>query len=405
MLLAKKDYEGALAMSDRAVEVGPSSVRRSSPEGRCCARSATSKRRPTILRVAVEQDESNAEAQVLLAWALRKQGPAYLDEAERALRAAIKVDDYAGYRKDLATVLWIRGDQTAAKEFAQALRGLGDGDGADADDLAMAGWCLYGLGRFDEAVKVYRKSLRIAPGSVETMFDLGLAVLCQGQGDAAHEEYGRAVGQAERKPRLRRRGLFRVALIDLEDARRVRGLDGDAVVACHQLLKDALRQLEAKVARGGAGDSRPSRPRRRLPSRRELDHLVGTDTASHRSVKLVDSRKVVSAGALLTSIVTLTAPEPSAKETSLAKTVPCAPCLSTVTSRVSARVPGGSSLALTLATTSRFRSALSFHCRARDGWSCCLATWMMIARAITNAALKRSRARRVSQPRTEILVV
>lgn len=248
VLLSMNDYEGALEVSGRAVEVGPRSVPALVSRGEVLCEVGDFEEATTVLRVAVqEEEETDAEAQVWLAWALRKRGPAHLDEAERALRSAIKVNDYPGYRKDLATVLWSRRNPTAADEFAQVLTKLGDGDGTNADDLAMAGWCLYGLGRFDEAVTAYRKSLRIAPGSVETLFDLAVAVLCQGQGDAALEEYGRAVGRAKRKPRLRRRGLFRVALIDLEDARRVRGLDGDAVVACHQFLKDALRQLELEA--------------------------------------------------------------------------------------------------------------------------------------------------------------
>jgi tetratricopeptide (TPR) repeat protein len=244
VLLAKDDYDGALELSIKAVKVGRGSAPALVARGAALCKVGDFEEAATILRAAVESQQSAVGAQIWLAWALRKQGCAYLDEAEKALRAAIKVYDHVGYRKDLATVLWLRGDPAAAKEFTLVLRKLGDEGGANADDLAMAGWCLYGLGRFNEAIRKYRRSLRIAPGSVEVLFDLALAVLCNERGVAAREDYGRAASRADRKPLLRRRGLLRVALVDLEDAQRVRGLDGDAVVACRQFLEDTLRQVE-----------------------------------------------------------------------------------------------------------------------------------------------------------------
>ena len=247
VLLAKNDYDVALKLSAKAVEVDRGSTPALVARGAVLCQVGDFKEAATILRAAVKSQKSHIGAQIWLAWALRKLGGAYLDEAEKALRAAIKVDDEISYRKDLATVLWLRCNPAAAKEFTLVLRKIGDGDDADADDLAMAGWCLYGLGRFDEAIRAYRKSLRIAPGSVDVLFDLALAVLCHEQGVAAREDYGRATGRAERKPLLRRRGLLRVALVDLEDARRIRGLDGDAVVVCRQFLEDTLCQVEEEA--------------------------------------------------------------------------------------------------------------------------------------------------------------
>jgi tetratricopeptide (TPR) repeat protein len=114
--------------------------------------------------------------------------------------------------------------------------------GTDADELATAGWCLYGLDRLDEALRTLRRSLQLSPASVETHFDIALVQLSQGLSDQAADDYGRAMHRADRQPRLRRRGLLRVALVDIDDARRVRDLPLASVTRCRSIVEQALQR-------------------------------------------------------------------------------------------------------------------------------------------------------------------
>src|SRR5262249_13535889 len=134
----------------------------------------------------------------------------------------------------------------APDTYAEAIAELDSGS-SDPEELALIGWCKYGRNEFEEATRLYRRSLRIAPKAVEVQFDLALACLCQGRRELAADEYRHGIDQLlPRRPRLRQRGLLRVALVDLWQGRRLLQLGGEAKV-CEKLLRAALRSLDDRA--------------------------------------------------------------------------------------------------------------------------------------------------------------
>jgi tetratricopeptide (TPR) repeat protein len=244
--LALEDYEAALTASDQAIRADPRSPAALVCRGRALCLVGDFEGAGTVLRTAVDVVPADVEARAWLGWALENQGPDHLGEALALFESVLALYDHPSYRKELATVLWNLGDPRAAEEFQRVLATV-DRRGQDPDELSIAGWCLYGLDRFDEAIEIFRRSLRLSGGSVETLFDLALAQLCDPDRPTGTDDYRRALHRAERKPRLRRRGLLRVALAELDDALRVRALSGEDVLACRGLVVDALQKVEAEA--------------------------------------------------------------------------------------------------------------------------------------------------------------
>ena len=203
----------------------------------------------SFLRPAAEDAPGNASVSYWLGWTLDNLGQEkHLEEARTALERAVAIDDVPAYRIELANILRALGDPAASGMYAEVIAAL-DPDSTDPEELAFIGWCHYGQNDFDEAVRLYRLSLRLASKGVEVQFDLALARLCQGQGRAelAADEYQYGLDQLQRRSRLRRRGLLQVALVDLQQARRLLKLDRRAK-ACEQVLRAAVRSLDGAQA-------------------------------------------------------------------------------------------------------------------------------------------------------------
>ncbi|MCW2701729.1 MAG: glycosyltransferase [Blastococcus sp.] len=241
--LELEDYGSALETSRRAVDAHPQNAAALVGRGRVLCLVGAFETASAVLRTAAGLDRTDAEAHVWLAWALENQGLDTLPEALGAMRIAVGLaPDEPLYRKELATVLWKSGEAEEAREqFVLALQGI-DVNGQDPDEVATAGWCHYGLRQFEEAARRYRRSLRLSGGAVDTYFDLALAELCQGVHDSAVEGYRRGIHRADRKNPLRRRGLLRVALVDMDDARRVGGLSSGVADECREMVETALRR-------------------------------------------------------------------------------------------------------------------------------------------------------------------
>jgi len=196
-----------------------------------------------LLRPAAEETPDNAKVSFWLGWALDNfdQGE-HLEEARAALERAVSIDPIPAYRMELANVLRSLGDASAPGMYAEAIAAL-DSDSSDPWELAFIGWCRYGRNEFDEAAGLYRRSLRIAPKEVTAQFDLALIRLCQGRAELAADEYRHGLDLLQWWPRLRQRGLLRVALADLRQGRRLLQLVGEAK-ACEKELRAALRALD-----------------------------------------------------------------------------------------------------------------------------------------------------------------
>jgi tetratricopeptide (TPR) repeat protein len=207
-----------------------------------------------LLRPAVKDAPDNADVSYWLGWALDNlDHKEYLEEARAALERALTIRSIPAYHIELANILRSLGDAAqAADNYAEAIAAL-DPNSSDPEELAFIGWCRYGLNEFDEAARQYRRSLWIAPKAVEVQFDLALVRLCQGRGELAADEYRNGLDQLQRRPRLRQRGLLRVALVDLWQGRRVLQLDGQAKT-CEEMLRAALRSLDRARAQDAADD-------------------------------------------------------------------------------------------------------------------------------------------------------
>ena len=252
-LLALDDYGEALQVSEYAMRIAPSHGPILAMRGLVLCEVGEFDTAARVLREAVTANPGDATPLGLLGWALTNQQPRHFAEALKALRAAVQIDDDMAYRKELASVLWNLGDPASNEEFTAVLSRIKVASDTKADELAIAGWCFYGLGFHEEAVRAYRLAVRNGAG-LDVQFDLALALLSKPDPGAAREAYERSICLAELKPQLRRRGLFRVALGDIEDARRVHRLAGETVEACRAMLESALGLLDAKLAETATGE-------------------------------------------------------------------------------------------------------------------------------------------------------
>ena len=150
--------------------------------------------------------------------------------------------------------------------MGDALRILGDADGSsayyqtaltqaesaademDSTQLATRAWCLYKLGRFDEAMRVYGRAMTVDEDEVSTQFDMALALLHNGRRGLAVQEYQRGVKMARQKHPWEQRGSYLVALRDLREV-----LDEAPSVAetaesgeCRQVLEEAMSAIKER---------------------------------------------------------------------------------------------------------------------------------------------------------------
>ena len=210
-----------------------------------------------LLRPAAEDAIGNADVSFWLGWALDNLGQEkHLEEARAALERAVSTDSVPAYRIELANVLRSLGDAGAPDTYAEVIAAL-DSDSSDPEELAFIGRCRYGRNEFEEAARLYRRSLRIAPKAVEAQFDLALVRLCQERGELAADGYQHGLDQLQRRPRLRQRGLLRVALVNLRRGRQLLQLDGEAK-ACEEMLRAALGSLDQARAQNAANGRKPT---------------------------------------------------------------------------------------------------------------------------------------------------
>jgi tetratricopeptide (TPR) repeat protein len=184
------EYEKAVLDLSRAIEIGPPEWRKLHKKG----------------------------------WALENMGAGRAQEAKKAYEAALELEPDVPDDQ-----LW------AHRGLARALRLLGDTEGAQAEYkwvidqtdklaeeagthiLALAGWCLYQLGHYEEAVQRFVAALSI-DSDIMVQFELALVLLCMGDHEMALQEYRWGLEQARAQPVLRRRGLLHVTRDDLEEA-------------------------------------------------------------------------------------------------------------------------------------------------------------------------------------------
>jgi tetratricopeptide (TPR) repeat protein len=260
VLMLKEDFEGALKEAQDTVEKHPDSLAAKITLGCVLCYVGDFEEATDLLRPVARDAPDNDEVGFWLGWALQNRGRRYLKEALSVFQRIVAIEPDPWYRKELANVMRSLRDSAAHDEYGQVLDAF-DALSSNPTDLAVIGWCRYGRNEFSEAVDLYRRSLRIAPSEVDVRFDLALGLLCEGRGELAQDQYGRSLEQLQRRSRMRQRGLLRVALVDLQEARRLLPLDGDAK-ACEEMLRDALTRLDRdRMKLAAAGRSSKAKTR------------------------------------------------------------------------------------------------------------------------------------------------
>jgi tetratricopeptide (TPR) repeat protein len=91
----------------------------------------------------------------------------------------------------------------------------------EPEALRVLAWCAFATRKYDDALKLYTEALSFGSADPSVQFDFALALAAAGRTAMAMSEYGRAIDLAENEGPFRRRGILRVALVDLEDELRL----------------------------------------------------------------------------------------------------------------------------------------------------------------------------------------
>jgi tetratricopeptide (TPR) repeat protein len=195
-----------------------------------------------------QNDKSNAEGFAAKGWALEYVGPARMTDALDAYIQAARLDDANLWcQLGVANAQWVLGDrERATAAFRSVLERAGSGGSeGDMDKMGLIGWCHHRLGETDEALQLYASILARDPGRATDQFDLAAALMGGGRYELSLREYERGVDLVRRQDALRRRGLLRVALVDLQTT--LMGLSGGAAApemkASLMLIQQALSEL------------------------------------------------------------------------------------------------------------------------------------------------------------------
>jgi tetratricopeptide (TPR) repeat protein len=109
----------------------------------------------------------------------------------------------------------VRGAQDLYQKIVKSLK-----DSRTKEAFSQAGWCLYRLKRYDEAVHSLQEALALDDEMISAQFDLALALVCWGKPDRALIEYRRGLSIVD-DPEFRfHRAPLHVALEDLRQVER-----------------------------------------------------------------------------------------------------------------------------------------------------------------------------------------
>ena len=197
-----------------------------------------------VLDRALPRHAGDARVHAARGWMIENIEPVRLDEARAAYETAISLDPqepWAGL--GLATVLGRLGDTARSEALHRELVERTRPQAADAPELLeLLGWCLYRLGRLDEAAEVFGRALAVDGDWVSVRFDLGLVWLQRGEAEAAAAEFRHALQALDGRPAQARAAALRLALEDLDDAslRHSKPAALPATTALRAQLADAL---------------------------------------------------------------------------------------------------------------------------------------------------------------------
>jgi len=217
-LFAQEKYDAALEMLDRALAASPEYAFGLSIKGALLTSCGEYQAAAELLARAIAIDDSYQYPLMVQGFTLRVLGRTA--EAETTLQRAIELDpEDLTARHNLGDVYRSTGRADKAREIYEAVVSRPSAD-LDPETAAIVGWCQFGLGRYDHAVDALVDAVARGRLMAHAQFDLALALLCSGRGELAEREYERGVemATADHHP-WRRRGLYRLALLDIGLAR------------------------------------------------------------------------------------------------------------------------------------------------------------------------------------------
>ena len=195
-----------------------------------------------VLAPVTASDSASAWALMIQGFGLRLLGR--YAEAELVLRRSVDIEPDATARQLLADVYSFLGQKDKGNALYQ---GIVDGTSGelDPDKLAILGWCRFRLEEFDTAVQCLVDAVSRGRKMAHAQLDLSLTLLSSHREDLAVREYERGIEMAVRDHHpWRQRGLFRVALQDIRNAR-----DQYAHVADSPRTDEISRRLQKELDR------------------------------------------------------------------------------------------------------------------------------------------------------------
>jgi Flp pilus assembly protein TadD len=173
-----------------------------------------------LLERAVELDPGDATAFTERGWALENLGPDHAEEAQAAYEKALALDPQDPWaREGLAHVLETRGNVEEARAIYRSIvEGFGDDRQTDPDLLEVGGWSHHRLGDHEAAERMFRKALTIEPARPSLGFDLALVLFHLGRPEEALAQLEATLRNLETADPGRRRAAVQVALDDLQHA-------------------------------------------------------------------------------------------------------------------------------------------------------------------------------------------
>jgi tetratricopeptide (TPR) repeat protein len=157
-----------------------------------------------------------------LGWALQYHDPPDLSMAEAAYRQAWDRqqagDPDPWVLSSIADIHYLNDDPRAAREYQQALE-IADGQRLQYPSMvSVIGWCQFRLGDLQSAAQSFLECSSAEGLAGSDVFDLALAMLCDGRHRRAMDAYLDAIAWIGTRHELLRRGYFLVARTDLRQA-------------------------------------------------------------------------------------------------------------------------------------------------------------------------------------------
>lgn len=184
-----------------------------------------------------------------LGWALRYWPENAADDRVAAYDSGLRLDALDPWMMaGRADALRRIGDSDSSRQsYEQSLSLIGLRTGPDANVFGLQGWCLFQLGRYDEATNAYLRRLSWPARTASTLFELALMAAVTDRRSEAESFLERAVQETAREHPAVRNGIVAVAANEAEYERE--RLAGDV----WQILQNAFARASESARRAAGG--------------------------------------------------------------------------------------------------------------------------------------------------------